>query len=83
MRTYFIEIDGEEVCGVKSGRSVTVPVTPGEHSVRARISWTGSAPLRVVVAEGDELRVRVEPMPGSPLQQIGTRDGYLRLSIDD
>jgi hypothetical protein len=42
---YKVVIDGEEVGRIGDGDELDIPVSPGEHSLRLKIDWTGSKQL--------------------------------------
>ena len=42
LRAYKIVVDGALVGTVQAGQSVTLPITPGKHSLRLRIDWCAS-----------------------------------------
>lgn len=84
LRKYWIEVDGTRVGTLSRGDTAEFAVVPGTHRVRARIDWTGSAPLRLELAPGEVVRLRVEP-GGTVFRadQLFRRTGYLRLSAED
>ena len=69
LRSYTLEVDGIPRGKIKSAQVVTVDAEPGRHTVRARISWTGSPRQEVSLGPDDEVRLRVEPA-GTPAQAL-------------
>src|SRR5579875_3676827 len=84
LRSYRLEVDGVTRGHIRPGQSVTVEVEPGPHTVRARISWTGSPEADVRVGPGEEARFRVEPAgtAAQGMQQLAGRTRYLRLTAE-
>lgn len=83
LRVYQIEIDGKAVGSIGNGKEFVSEVTAGKHTVRARISSTGSPAMEVFVAAGSIVSIRVEPALGDPFDGIRTPDGYLRLMLEE
>jgi len=52
LRAYQILIDGREAGRVKAGQSVEISVSPGTHSVVAKIDWCGSNTINFDVGAG-------------------------------
>ena len=42
LRAYKVKINGVVLGSVRAGDSVTIPVSPGRHSLVIRINWCGS-----------------------------------------
>jgi len=42
LRAYVVNLDGATVGSVRAGKTVTVPVSVGKHSLALRIDWCGS-----------------------------------------
>jgi hypothetical protein len=80
LRKYSVEIDGSIRGKVANGGEFRIELPPGRHLVRARISWTGSPTVPVVISANREIRLLVEPSDGNPLMQLGP-DSYLRISV--
>jgi hypothetical protein len=53
---YKVVVDGEEVGRIGDGDELDIPVSPGEHSLRLKIDWTGSKQLDFSLKKG-EVRV--------------------------
>jgi hypothetical protein len=81
LRKYVIEIDGVEAGRLASGETRTFSVAPGEHKVRARISWTGSREVSVDLAQGSVVHLLVKPAAGNPMEKALTNNGYLNLTL--
>ncbi len=52
-RRIVVEVDGSVVARLRPQEETIVPVTPGEHLVRARMDWTRSAPMTVELRAGE------------------------------
>jgi hypothetical protein len=81
LRKYVIEVDGVDAGRLASGETQTFSVTPGEHKVRARISWTGSREVSVDLAQGSVVYLMVTPAAGNPMETALTHSGYLDLTV--
>ncbi|WP_157607244.1 hypothetical protein [Sanguibacter suarezii] len=81
LRSYVVVVDGKRAGKVRGGAELVIAVAPGSHRVAARIDWTGSGPLDVVVPAGGVAVLRVRPAggPGEALGQVGGRHSYLVL----
>jgi hypothetical protein len=84
VRSYKLIVDEREVGKIRAGQTVRIEVSPGTHTVQARISWTGSQKIEFAVENGTHGRVRVEPAGDTfhALEQSITREGYLRLTVE-
>ena len=84
LRSYTLEVDGLPRGEIRPKQVVTIDVEPGPHTVRARISWTGSPRQAVSLGPDEELRLRVEPAgtPFEALWQLIGRTRYLRISAE-
>ncbi len=84
LRSYTLEVDDVPRGNIKPGQSVVIDVEPGPHTVRARISWTGSPRHAVNLSPGEEVRFRVEPAgtPAQALMQVVGRSRYLRITAE-
>lgn len=79
-RNYRIEIDGTRVGTLERGETAKYRVSPGRHTVRARIDWTGSPALRVDVSADAPTRVLVAPA-GLPYEfWLAFGDRYIRIT---
>jgi hypothetical protein len=52
LRSYQILIDGREAARVKAGQSLEISVSPGSHSVVAKVDWCGSNTINFDVGAG-------------------------------
>jgi hypothetical protein len=50
LRAYKVSVDGKAVASVRAGESVTVPISPGRHSLVMRIDWCGSETIELEAA---------------------------------
>lgn len=81
LRSYVVQVDGVRAGEICSGHELVIPVRPGRHSVEARIDWTGSSPLEVVLRAGESVVLGVEPAGGvaRSFDQLIGRHRYLTL----
>jgi hypothetical protein len=84
LRSYVIEIDGDEIGKVARDEQVEFPVEPGEHNVRAVIDWSGSSLVQVEVGAGETVRLTVQPAgsAAAAIFQLWKRDSWLTLSVE-
>jgi hypothetical protein len=50
LRVYKVSVDGNAVASVRVGESVTVPISPGRHSLGMLIDWCGSETIEFEAA---------------------------------
>ncbi len=83
LRSYRIEVDGVLRGTLRRGAELSLEVSPGVHFVRARIDWTGSPELDVIVAEGETKGLKVEA-GGNAMQMYHSfrRGSYLNLFVE-
>jgi hypothetical protein len=55
LRAYKVVVDRVVVAMVRDGQSVAVPITPGRHSLRLRIDWTGSKEFEFDARPGEKI----------------------------
>lgn len=72
-RAFRVVVDGNDKGAIRAGGSLTVALTPGYHTVMARVDWTGSPAHEVMVNGEAVITVRLR---GNVL----SRNGYLRIS---
>ncbi len=86
VRSYTLIVDGEEIGKLRRGTSLSVAVNQGRHTCQARISWTGSKELDVLVPPGTEVKILISPPPKSrgvtKLDRAMSADEYLVLSVE-
>jgi len=63
MRGYRVLVDDEAVGVLLPGRTIEVPVEPGEHVVQLRIDWTRSRAVPVRAEPNDVVRLEGRPRP--------------------
>jgi len=82
MRAYQIRIDGSTRLTVRRGEERTVDLQPGLHRVRAKIDWSGSPEVEVVIDAGLSTTCLVEPAGSLPsvVWRAFTRTRYLKLT---
>ncbi|MFJ5924966.1 hypothetical protein ACIQF6_20415 [Kitasatospora sp. NPDC092948] len=86
LRAYTILVDDAAVAKVRPGKSVSVGLSPGPHTVRVKIDWCRSPELVVTVAAGAEHRLECGPRVagGGDMSMVTTeRDTYLWLRPSD
>ncbi|OKI99178.1 hypothetical protein [Kitasatospora sp. CB01950] len=85
-RAYTILVDGAAVATVRRGKSVSVDLPPGPHTVRLKIDWCASPEVVVTVAAGAERRLECGPQTseaGNLSLITAERDNYLWLRPPD
>jgi hypothetical protein len=84
LRSYILEVDDVPSGRINPGQAVAIDIEPGPHTVRARISWTGSPRQEVNLGPGEEVRLQVEPAgtPAQGLWQVIGRTRYLRITAE-
>jgi hypothetical protein len=55
LRAYKVKLDGVVVGSVRARESVTVPVSPGRHSLVVRIDWCGSEQIDFEIQPGEHV----------------------------
>lgn len=79
---YTINVDGETVGKVFSGRSVTFDVDPGSHTIQCQLQITSrSPPVEFTVAD-TEVEFECEPRLGtiaSPIENLTDADQHIVL----
>jgi hypothetical protein len=58
-RAYSIMLDGDKVCEIRRGQTKLIPISPGAHSVMARIDWGGSGALQFSATPEETVALRV------------------------
>ena|SRR5687767_4496296 len=79
-RRYKIFIDDTHVASLREGETHIIKLEPGEHRIQARIDWTGTPKVDVLVP--DEIVrfvVRAGGGPGEIHQAFADPKGYLVL----
>jgi hypothetical protein len=84
LRSYTLEVDDVPRGRIKPGQTVAIDIEPGPHTVRARISRTGSPRQQVSLGPVEQVRLRVEPAgtPARALWQVAGRTRYLRITAE-
>ena len=59
LRAYSIFLDGARVGKIKDGETVTYPLSPGSHTVQARIDWCRTKPVEITVKPGQDIPLEV------------------------
>ena len=80
-RPYRLFVDGDHAGDIGPGEQLAFPTSEGLHRVQARIDWTGSPGVDVVVAPNQTPRLVVRPAGSAAmgLFQIFGRTSYLKL----
>src|SRR5687767_12670256 len=55
LRAYKVNVDGAVVGLIRARESVTVPISPGRHSVRLRIDWCSSEQIDFQTQPGEHV----------------------------
>jgi hypothetical protein len=82
---YEIILDGDDVGIIFNGRSISIPIEAGNHSVKLKVDWGGSKEINFSVSEGEEIKFECEDS-GSLLQVLFfpfTLPYYLTFGIND
>lgn len=69
-RRYTIVVDGQKVGKIGDGDVIEIPVDPGSHSLRLRISWTGSPTQDFSIAEGETVRFQCRSLEFDPVGML-------------
>lgn len=70
-RRIMIEVDGQEVGGVRVRGVLPLELSPGVHAFRASMAWVGSELLEVEVSEGGTTMIGV----GAPFRRAKLATG--------
>ncbi len=62
-KAYMILVDGEKVGDLPRGKTVTIPVTPGDHVVWVSVSFEQSRQLSVSLVDGDVIHLMCRSRP--------------------
>ncbi len=60
-RSYKIEVDGQLAGEVRDGQDTRLALSPGTHSIRIKIDWSGSTPILFSVGPGTTASFWCEP----------------------
>lgn len=58
-RPYTLFVDGVRTAEIRSGETADVPVSPGTHTVAAKIDWCSSNHLQLTCSDGEVLALEV------------------------
>ena len=72
---YEIILDGENVGIIFSTQTISVPVEPGDHSLKMNIDWGGSEEINFSIASAEEITFECES--NIPLQKVLLAPYYL------
>jgi hypothetical protein len=80
-RRHRIEVDGVRAGTIGPGEELVIPVGAGEHVIQARIDWSGSPRLAMVLGERQIIRMEVTPAGNrwSAVFRAFSRTGWLKL----
>lgn len=80
-RRYRLLVDGDPAGDIGPGEELAIPASAGHHRVQARIDWTGSPQVDVVVAPHQTPRLVVRPAGSAAMAmfQVLGRTRYLKL----
>jgi hypothetical protein len=83
-RDYRVILDAREISRIPDGSSLDLEVTPGQHTLRLRIDWTGSRSVTFFISAGQIKEFTCGPARGIAivllLESIIRRDRYVVLS---
>jgi hypothetical protein len=85
-RSYEVAIGRSDSVVVKNGETARIAVPAGSYLVQATISWCKSPIIRVVVDEGEVLRIACEPnlaAKGMPVRGSAVAANYISLRVED
>jgi hypothetical protein len=60
-RNYKVLVDGEKVGAIGKGKRMSFDVPRGSHEVMLKIDWARSEPIRLDLAENQEVELFCEP----------------------
>ena len=60
LRSYRVIVDGNDVGRIRAGEAWEYDVSPGHHTIRLRIDWTGSPSLAIQFSPGEVVELEVE-----------------------
>jgi hypothetical protein len=83
-RAYKVLIDGAEIGRIRDGETRDFPVSPGQHTVRVKIDWTGSEELTFFARQREVGVFSTHPFTGlailALLRSIFQHDRYVVLT---
>ena len=85
-RSYKVAIGRNDSVVVKNGETAQIELPAGPYLVQATISWCKSPIIRVVVAEGQTLRITCAPnlsVKGMPVRGSVVAQNYISLQVED
>jgi hypothetical protein len=56
LKAYNVLIDGVEAAQIRDGQSISIPVSPGPHTVQLSMDWCRSKPAEFSVTEGEGIQ---------------------------
>jgi len=56
-RKITIFLDKKYCCAVANGESHTIALSPGTHTLKAKIDWCGSAPLSLEIKDREQINI--------------------------
>ena len=76
-RKYGIVVDGTKVGTLSPGASLAVAVSPGHHTYRAKIDWSGSPEYNANLEDSEQVNLLVSR---SDLPDFNSKTGWLTIS---
>jgi hypothetical protein len=55
LRSYKVKLDGGVIGSVRANQSMTLPISPGRHSIVLRIDWCGSKQVDFEIHQGEHV----------------------------
>lgn len=89
VRTYIVMVDGKKIGELRNGESKEFAISPGDHSITAKIDWCSSKTLRFHVKDGDTLSFDIcSNLRGLKIllvlwYALFERDSYLQIEESD
>jgi hypothetical protein len=86
-RSYKVLVDEIEVREISDGETLEIPVSPGSHTLRLKIDWTGSRKVEFSIGEGETKTFSSCPFRGpaiiAGLRSFFQRDRWILLKDED
>lgn len=83
IRFYRLTVDGEAIGKIAAGGEIVWELASGDHTIRARIDWSGSKPIAFHLAPDETLTFEVRPAGNALMSvfQVVGRTRYLTLEL--
>lgn len=57
IRKYSVILNGKVKTYIKSGETIHIPISPGEHNIQVKIDWCKTKPYKVSLVEGQNVEL--------------------------